>query len=140
VRVYDFPYAHTFVNINLCEDRDGAYLLFLFNEIMPVLVELDQPIPLRSMCTSPRRRSSYKDISCVTVTLQVGCYLGSPTWTCGVTQGNSEGSRVQGECVEHRGLLRDWDDTRSSPHPSVVALGCLDGGDERGGGQGCYSR
>jgi hypothetical protein len=22
----------------------------------------------------------------------------------------------------------------------VVALGCLDGGDERGGGQGCYSR
>jgi hypothetical protein len=24
-------------------------------------------------------------------------------------------------------------DTRSSPHPSVVALRCLDGGDERGG-------
>ena len=46
----------------------------------------------------------------------------------------------QGECVEHRGLLRDWDDTRSSPHPSVVALGCLDGGDKRGRGQGCYSR
>ena len=23
-------------------------------------------------------------------------------------------------------------DTRSSPHPSVVALGCLDGRDERG--------
>ena len=45
-----------------------------------------------------------------------------------------------GEGVEHRGLLRDWDDTRSSPHPSVVALGCLDGGDERGEGQGCYSR
>jgi hypothetical protein len=42
--------------------------------------------------------------------------------------------------VEHRGLLRDRDDTRSSPHLSVVALGCLDGGDERGGGQGCYSR
>jgi hypothetical protein len=46
----------------------------------------------------------------------------------------------QGRSVEHRGLLRDWDDTRSSPHPSVVALGCLDGRDERGGGQGCYSR
>jgi len=28
-------------------------------------------------------------------------------------------------------LLRDGDDTRSSPHPSVVALGCLDEGDER---------
>ena len=45
-----------------------------------------------------------------------------------------------GKGVEHRGLLRDWDDTRSSPHPSVVALGCLGGGDERGEGQGCYSR
>jgi hypothetical protein len=30
--------------------------------------------------------------------------------------------------------------TRSSPHPSMVALGCLDGRDERGEGQGCYSR
>ena len=49
--------------------------------------------------------------------------------------------RVQGfkgECVEHRGLLCDWDDTRSSPHPSVVALGCLDVQDERGKGQGRY--
>ena len=46
----------------------------------------------------------------------------------------------RGKGVEHRGLLRDWDDTWSSPHPSVVALGCLDGGDERGEGQGCYSR
>jgi hypothetical protein len=36
-------------------------------------------------------------------------------------------------------LLRDGDDTRSSPHPSVVALGCLDEGDERGDRQGCYS-
>jgi hypothetical protein len=42
--------------------------------------------------------------------------------------------------IEHRGLLCDWDDTRSSPHLSVVTLGCLEGGDERGGGQGCYSR
>jgi hypothetical protein len=65
--------------------------------------------------------------------------LGSPTWTHEVMQGNSKGSRVQGRCVEHGGLLCDWDDTGSSPHPSVVTLGCLDGGDERGGGQGCYS-
>jgi hypothetical protein len=36
-------------------------------------------------------------------------------------------------------LLCDGDDTRSSPHPSVVALGCLNGGDERGNGQGRYS-
>jgi hypothetical protein len=35
-------------------------------------------------------------------------------------------------------LLRDRNDTRSSPHPSVVALGCLDEGDERGNRQGCY--
>jgi hypothetical protein len=52
--------------------------------------------------------------------------LDGPTWTREVTQGNHEGSRFQGKGkgVEHRGLLRDWDDTRSSPHPSVVALGC----------------
>jgi hypothetical protein len=80
--------------------------------------------------------------------------LGSLTWTCEVARqqrgykvlGGPErarqrqGSGDQGRGVEHRGLLCDWDDTRSSPHPSVVALGCLDGGDERGGGQGCYSR
>ena len=36
-------------------------------------------------------------------------------------------------------LLHNRDDTRSSPHPSVVALGCLDEGDERGKGQGRYS-
>jgi hypothetical protein len=36
-------------------------------------------------------------------------------------------------------LLRDGDNTRSSPHPSVVALGCLDERDERGDGQGRYS-
>jgi hypothetical protein len=41
--------------------------------------------------------------------------------------------------VGNRGLLRDRDDTRLSPHLSVVALGCLDEGDERGEGQGCYS-
>ena len=48
--------------------------------------------------------------------------------------------RVQGlgAFVEHRGLLRNRDNTRSSPHLSVVALGCLNGGDERGRGQGCY--
>ena len=43
--------------------------------------------------------------------------------------------RLQGTEV----LLRDGDDTRSSPHPSVVALGCLDVRDERGKGQGRYS-
>jgi hypothetical protein len=31
---------HTVVSMNLCENRDDAYLLFLFTEIMPVLVEL----------------------------------------------------------------------------------------------------
>jgi hypothetical protein len=36
-------------------------------------------------------------------------------------------------------LLRDRGDTGSSPHLSVVALGCLDEGDERGEGQGHYS-
>jgi hypothetical protein len=70
--------------------------------------------------------------------------LDGPAWTRGVTQGNHKGSGFQREegarSVEHRGLLCDWDDTRSSPHPSVVALGCLNGGDERGEGQGCYSR
>jgi len=40
----------------------------------------------------------------------------------------------QGRSVEHRGLLRDWDDTRLSPHLSMVTLECLDGGGERGGG------
>ena len=35
----DMP-MHTLVSINLCENRDNAYLLFLFTEIMPVLVEL----------------------------------------------------------------------------------------------------
>ena len=43
--------------------------------------------------------------------------------------------RLQGTEV----LLRDRDDTRSSPHLSVVALGCLNGGDERGNRQGHYS-
>jgi len=43
--------------------------------------------------------------------------------------------RVQGIEV----LLRDRGNTRSSPHLSMVALGCLDEGDERGEGQGHYS-
>jgi len=42
--------------------------------------------------------------------------------------------KVQGTEV----LLRDRGDTRSSPHLSMVALGCLDEGDERGEGQGRY--
>jgi hypothetical protein len=36
-------------------------------------------------------------------------------------------------------LLCNGDDTRSSLHLSMVALGCLDEGDERGEGQGRYS-
>jgi hypothetical protein len=36
-------------------------------------------------------------------------------------------------------LLRDGNDTRSSPHLSMVTLGCLNEGDERGEGQGRYS-
>jgi hypothetical protein len=43
-----------------------------------------------------------------------------------------------GTFVRNRGPLHDRDDTRSSPHPSMVALGCLNKGDERGEGQGCY--
>jgi hypothetical protein len=35
----DMP-MHTVVSMNLCENRDDAYPLFLFTEIMPVLVEL----------------------------------------------------------------------------------------------------
>jgi len=44
-----------------------------------------------------------------------------------------------GTFVGNRGPLCNRDDTRSSPHLSVVALGCLNKGDERGNGQGCYS-
>ena len=40
--------------------------------------------------------------------------------------------------VGNRGPLCDRDDTRSSPHLSVVALGCLDEGDERGDRQSHY--
>ena len=35
----DMP-MHALVSINLCEDSNDAYLLFLFTEIMPVSVEL----------------------------------------------------------------------------------------------------
>jgi len=44
-----------------------------------------------------------------------------------------------GTFVGNRGPLCDRDDTRSSLHPSVVALGCLDKEDERGEEQGRYS-
>jgi hypothetical protein len=43
-----------------------------------------------------------------------------------------------GEGQEIEVLLHDGGDTRSSPYPSLVALGCLDKGDERGKGQGYY--
>jgi hypothetical protein len=44
-----------------------------------------------------------------------------------------------GTFVGNRGPLCNGDDTRSSPHLSVVALGCLDEEDERSDGQGHYS-
>ena len=43
-----------------------------------------------------------------------------------------------GTFVGNRGPLHNRDDTRSSLHPSMVALECLNEGDERGEGQGCY--
>jgi hypothetical protein len=46
--------------------------------------------------------------------------------------------RGMGMFVGNRGSLYDRDNTRSSLHLSVVALGCLDQGDERDDGQGCY--
>jgi hypothetical protein len=69
-------------------------------------------------------------------------------------QGNSKGLRVLSrhtgqdegfreshkELAVDRGQLHDGGDTRSSLQPSMVALGCLDGGDKRGGGQGYYLR
>jgi hypothetical protein len=45
---------------------------------------------------------------------------------------------VLGELAEDRGLLHGGDDTRSSPPLSVVTLGCLNEGEERGGRQSCY--
>jgi len=45
---------------------------------------------------------------------------------------------VAGDRCRNRGSLYNRDDTRSSLHPSMIALGCLDEGDERGEGQGCY--
>jgi hypothetical protein len=44
-----------------------------------------------------------------------------------------------GTFVENRGPLRDGDNIRSSLYPSIVTLGCLDEGDERGDRQGHYS-
>ncbi len=53
-----------------------------------------------------------------------------------VMQGRDKGLRRMGR---NRGSLQDRDNTRSSPHPSVITLGCLDGEDKRGEGEGCYS-
>jgi hypothetical protein len=44
-----------------------------------------------------------------------------------------------GTFIGNRGPLYNRDDTRLSPHLSVVTLGCLNVGYERGDGQGCYS-
>jgi hypothetical protein len=41
--------------------------------------------------------------------------------------------------VGNRGPLCNRNDTRSSPHPSIVTSGCSNEGDERGNGQGRYS-
>jgi hypothetical protein len=43
-----------------------------------------------------------------------------------------------GKFVGNRGPLCNRDDTRSSPHPSMVTLGCLNEGDEGGNRQGHY--
>jgi len=40
--------------------------------------------------------------------------------------------------VGNRGPLYNGGNTRSSPHPSMVALGCLNERGEEEGGQGCY--
>ena len=56
-----------------------------------------------------------------------------------MTKSLRAGTRGRGTFVESRGLLYDRDNTRSSLHPSMVALGCLDKEDERGEGQGHYS-
>jgi hypothetical protein len=58
----------------------------------------------------------------------------------GLCKAIARGTRVQEKCAENRGLLHNGNNTRSSPHPSVVTLGCLDERDKRGEGQGCYSR
>ena len=55
-----------------------------------------------------------------------------------VTKSLKAGDRGMVSLQETEVLLCDRDDTRSSPHLSVVALGCLNGGDERGEGQGHY--
>ena len=41
--------------------------------------------------------------------------------------------------AENRGLCATLGDTRSSPHPSVVTLGCLNVRGKRGKRQSCYS-
>jgi hypothetical protein len=74
-------------------------------------------------------------VSILVVMLQAGCKV---VWRRRneVTQGRDGGmGSLQGAEV----LLHDGDNTRSSLHPSVVTLGCLDEGDERGEGQGHYS-
>jgi hypothetical protein len=52
----------------------------------------------------------------------------------GFKEAKGQGNRFKGRSykglAEDRGLLHDGGDTRSSPHLSVVTLGCLDVGDE----------
>ncbi len=45
-------------------------------------------------------------------------------------QGNKLGTGI---VVGDRGPLHDRGNARSSPHLSMITLGCLNGGDERGG-------
>jgi hypothetical protein len=68
------------------------------------------------------------------------CY--APGWVQGsltyVTKSLKAGAGDRNALHRTEVLLHNRDDTRLSPHPSMVALGCLDEGDKRGDGQGCY--
>ena len=50
----------------------------------------------------------------------------------GVYQGNNKSPGILDSCRGQRPTMRQGGDTRLSPHPSMVTLGCLDGRDERG--------
>jgi hypothetical protein len=52
---------------------------------------------------------------------------------------SNKGHVLGRDICRDRGLLPMLGNTRSSPHPSVVALGCLNVQGERGERQSCYS-
>jgi hypothetical protein len=66
------------------------------------------------------------------VTLQVGCLVDRRGHVFVLALDGDEGRVQSRDICRDRGLLLTLGDTRSSPHPSVVALGCLDVRDERG--------